>query len=100
MGIAFSRISIDGLKELMKLPDSVELLQVMPPGFSDMTKRHIILMLESPEFPPSVPGMMVPEVHIVYETHKNGFRFKTLEFVNERRELPPPEVEGSYDPRV
>jgi len=104
MGVAVARVHLNVLEELLGFRDKCHVAQVMPPGMFDLMRQTVVMVLESPEFPPQAPGMMLPEVWPVYEMRASGPIFKGFEFVGERAELPPgfaqiPEAPGQMPAR-
>jgi len=88
MGKAIARVSFNVLEELLGLRGVATVEGILPPGMFELQRQCFPLVLESPEFPPTVPGMLIPEVYPIYEMRPNGPIFKGFEVLEDRKELP------------
>lgn len=104
MGKAIARVHYNVLEEIMGLRGVATVESILPPGMFELQRQSFAMVLECPEFPPTVPGMIIPEVYLVYELRADGPIFKGFQVLEDRKELPegfvniPPAKDGPSAP--
>ena len=87
MGFGIAKVHLGFLTELMKLPATDEVTQVLPPGFNDLRRGFVNLVVTSPLLPELPKGMEAPEILATYRTSPDGkVKFAGYQFVDEKQE--------------